>query len=66
MLTFDFANEAPGTAVINYGYTYDKLLSSSTSASGAVAGEKTYYFDDVEFGGGGEPMTQRYIRCKYE
>ena len=57
-LTFDFANEAPGTAEINYGYNYDKAsIFFNFGVTGAIAGEKTYYFDDVMFGEGGEPMT---------
>lgn len=55
-LVFDFANEAPGTAEINYGYIYDKAsIFFNFGVTGAVAGEKTYYFDDVVFGDGGEP-----------
>jgi 1,4-alpha-glucan branching enzyme len=57
VLTFDFANEAPGTAEINYGYFYDKAsIFFNFGVTGAVAGEKTYYFDDVEFGADGDPV----------
>ncbi len=57
-LVFDFANEAPGTAEINLVYNYDKAsIFFNFGVTGAVAGEKTYYFDDVMFGAGGGPVT---------
>jgi gas vesicle protein len=47
-ITFDFANQAPGTAAINFSYTYKKLsVFFNFGTTGGVAGEKTYYFDDV-------------------
>lgn len=50
-LTFDFANQANGTAAINYTYTYDKpTVFFNFGTTGAVAGEKTYYFDDLAMG----------------
>jgi hypothetical protein len=56
-LTFDFANEAPGTAPLNPAYTYDMLsVFFNFDTDGATAGEKTYYWDTIEFlgtGGGG-------------
>jgi hypothetical protein len=53
-LTFDFANEAAGTAELNLDYSYDKAsIFFNFGVTGAVAGEKTYYFDDVMFGEGG-------------
>lgn len=56
VLDFDFANQASGTAAINYTYTY-KMLSIffNFGTSGQTAGEKTYYFDDVKFGSGITP-----------
>lgn len=49
-LTFDFSNEAPGTAALNLSYTFDKAsIFFNFGVTGAVAGEKTYYFDDIEF-----------------
>ena len=56
-LEFDFNNEAPGTAPINLTYTYDKAsIFFNFGTDGMTAGEKTYYWDDVEFlGGGGGP-----------
>jgi 1,4-alpha-glucan branching enzyme len=51
-LTFDFSNEGAGTAELNLGYTFDYVsIFFNYGTSGADAGEKTYYFDDVMFGG---------------
>jgi hypothetical protein len=54
-LTFDFANEAPGTAALSFGlsngWTYNMAsIFFNFDVDGATAGEKTYYFDDVTFG----------------
>jgi hypothetical protein len=50
-LEFNFANQATGTAAINLAYTYKKLsVFFNFGTTGAIAGEKTYYFDDVTFG----------------
>lgn len=48
-LSFDFSNQAPGTAAINYSYTFNKMsifYDFGTSGSG-----KTYYVDYVEYDG---------------
>jgi hypothetical protein len=51
-LVFDFSNESAGTAPLNLGYSYDKAtIFFNFGVNGATAGEKTYYFDDVVFGG---------------
>ena len=51
-LVFDFANEGAGTAALNLGYTFDKAsIFFNYGVNGATAGEQTYYFDDLEFGG---------------
>ncbi len=51
-LTFDFANQAPGTAPINLTYNYRKASAFfNFGTTGAQAGAKTYYWDDVQFGG---------------
>ena len=55
ILEFDFANEAPGTAELSVGlangWTYNMAsIFFNFGTEGAVAGEKTYYFDDVYFG----------------
>jgi len=52
-LTFNFANQATGTAAINYGYTYRMLsIFFNFGVTGATAGTKTYLWDNVEFGTG--------------
>ena len=49
---FDFANPAAGTAALNLAYTYNKIsIFFNFGVTGATAGAKTYYFDDVAFGG---------------
>ncbi len=51
-LEFDFANQANGTAAINFANIYQKLsVFFNFGVDGATAGTKIYYFDDVEFGG---------------
>lgn len=53
-LTFDFSNEAPGTAAINFASNYNKAsIFFNFGVDGATAGEKTYYFDDIQMGEGG-------------
>lgn len=52
-LTFDFMNEATGTAPINFGYSYNKAsIFFNFGTPGSVAGEQTYYWDNMDFGGG--------------
>ncbi len=51
-LEFNFANQANGTAAINFANVYQKLsVFFNFGIDGATAGTKIYYFDDVEFGG---------------
>ncbi|MFM9051949.1 MAG: hypothetical protein ACKOKF_06490, partial [Bacteroidota bacterium] len=50
ILTFDFSNQATGTAPINYSYNFRKLSAFfNFGVDGATAGPKTYYCDDVQF-----------------
>ncbi len=51
VLTFDFAQPAPGTAALNLGARYDKLsVFPNFGVTGAEAGAaKTYYVDDITF-----------------
>jgi hypothetical protein len=50
-LEFNFANQASGTAVLNLAYSFNKAsIFFNFGTTGVVAGEKTYYFDDVKFG----------------
>ena len=49
-LTFDFSNEATGTATINFGYNYNKAsIFFNFDVTGASAGEQTYLWDDMYF-----------------
>jgi len=51
-LTFDFANPASGTPALDFSYTYNKIsIYFNYGTSGATAGAKTYFFDDVAFVG---------------
>ena len=53
-LEFDFANQADGTAALSLNNTYDKVsIFFNFGTDGATAGEKTYYWDDIIFIGGG-------------
>ncbi|MCH9693547.1 MAG: hypothetical protein K0U72_03480 [Gammaproteobacteria bacterium] len=53
-LTFDFANEAAGTTAFDSAATYNKVsIFFNFGTDGATAGEKTYYFDDVDVVAGG-------------
>ncbi len=68
-LTFDFSNQAQGTAAINYASTYDKLsIFPNFNVAGSTAGAKTYYVDDVFFsaGGGGNPPSTSMITFKVD
>ena len=50
-LVFDFANQADGTAALNPDYTFDLAsIFFNFGTTGADAGEKIYYWDDVMFG----------------
>lgn len=50
-LVFDFSNEAPGTAPLNLANSYNKAsIFFNFGTTGAQAGEKTYYWDDMYFG----------------
>ncbi len=50
-LEFNFANQAAGTAALDITKNFDKAsIFFNFGVTGATAGEKTYYFDDVKFG----------------
>jgi hypothetical protein len=57
-LTFDFAAPVAGTPGLNLDVTYNRLIIFfNFGVAGATAGAQTYYFDHVEFiGGGGLPV----------
>jgi hypothetical protein len=50
-LTFDFTNEAPGTAALNTGYTFNRVsIFFNFGVDGATVGSaKTYYMDNIKF-----------------
>jgi hypothetical protein len=53
-LTFDFSVQAAGTAALDLANTYDKVsIFFNFGTDGDTAGDKTYLWDDVAFGGGG-------------
>ncbi len=50
-MEFDFNNQASGTAAFNSAYIYKKAsIFFNFGTDGATAGEKTYYFDNVNYG----------------
>ncbi len=50
-LVFDFGNPASGTAPLNLANNYNKAsIFFNFGVTGATAGERTYYFDDLKFG----------------
>jgi hypothetical protein len=53
-LVFDFTvATTPPTAAINYTFNYNKAsIFFNFGTTGAVAGEQTYYWDDMKFGDG--------------
>jgi hypothetical protein len=58
-LTFDFNNQAAGTAALNPSYTFDKLsIFFNFGTDGDTAGEKIYYWDDVTFVTGTSATTE--------
>ncbi|MCF8367102.1 MAG: T9SS type A sorting domain-containing protein [Bacteroidales bacterium] len=70
VITFDFANEAPGTEPIHFDWYFNKAsIFFNFGITGAIAGEKTYYWDDVEFGGGGvepKPYLANNVQDNFE
>lgn len=48
LLTFDFSNEATGTAALNLDYNYDLAsIFFNFGVDGATAGELTFYWDEL-------------------
>lgn len=53
-LTFNFANQATGTAALNLAYTFNKAsVFPNFGKTGGDGGGGTFYFDDLAFGGDG-------------
>ncbi|MEO0742471.1 MAG: T9SS type A sorting domain-containing protein [Bacteroidota bacterium] len=52
-LVFDFANQVPGTAPVNFGFAYTKgsIFFNFQCPSEVPVAAETYYWDDVSFGG---------------
>ena len=67
-LIFDFASQAPGTAALNVASTYDRVsIFFNFGVTGATAGEKTYYFDNLAFiGGGGIVVAGAFASLNFE
>lgn len=57
-LTFDFAQQASGTAPLNLAYTYNKLsIFFDFGTAGSATNSRPYYADDIAFIGGGGSGT---------
>ncbi len=55
-ITFDFTNEAPGTAAFNPASVYQKVvIFFNFGTDGNTAGDKTYLWEDIALGGSGGP-----------
>ncbi len=66
-LTFDFANEQTGTAALNLSYTFDKAtIFFNWAQTGAQAGAKTYYFDDIQMGESVGGLTQMNLPVTFD
>ena len=68
-LVFDFTvPTVPATAPINYAFNYNKAsIFFNFGVTGAAAGEKTYYFDDVAFGlPPTPPLTQMNLPVTFD
>ncbi|WP_405226151.1 carbohydrate binding domain-containing protein [Lentisalinibacter sediminis] len=67
-LVFDFANQVTGTAAFDPAATYNKIsIFFNFGTDGATAGEKTYYFDDIDVGsGGGAPGGELLTNGDFE
>jgi exo-beta-1,3-glucanase (GH17 family) len=53
-LTFDFADQVGGTPALNPAFTYNRvIIFFNFGVLGSAAGAQTFYFDDVDFIGGG-------------
>lgn len=65
-LSFDFGNT--GGAALDLGVTYDKvIIFFNFGVDGATAGAQTFYFDDIDFvGGGGLPPVTTFMDIDFE
>ena len=69
-LVFDFSNQAEETAALDLTQTYDMAsIFFNFGTSGADAGEKTYYWDDVTFlsaASQGKPLSDADVQDNFE
>ena len=69
-LVFDFSNEAAGTAALDLANTYNMAsIFFNFGTTGADAGEKTYYWDDVTFlsnASQGKPLEATDVQDNFE
>lgn len=68
-LTFDFSNEVPGTAELNFANSYNKAsIFFNFGVTGSEAGEQTYYWDNMAFEGGSEekPYEAKDVQENFE
>ena len=63
-LVFDFANQASGTAAINYSYTYDKASVFFDFLKPAIG--KVFYWDDVKMAATPPPSTVLSLPLDFE
>ncbi|MBI1183241.1 T9SS type A sorting domain-containing protein [bacterium] len=66
-LVFDFSKQATGTAAIDYSYKYNMLsIFYNFGTDGNTAGDKTYYCDNIKFGGSGSSSGTANITFKVD
>ena len=66
-LIFNFSNQASGTAAINFANTYNKAsIFFNFGTTGAIAGEKIYFWDDMEFVAGPPPPVGLNLPVNFE
>jgi Ig-like domain CHU_C associated/Secretion system C-terminal sorting domain len=66
-LEFNFANQSAGTAAFNLATSYNKVsIFFNFGVTGATAGERIYYFDDVKFGPAATPSTLPILPLTFE
>jgi len=64
-LSFDFSNQATGTAALNLSNTYDKM-SIFYNFNAVPTATETYYCDNVVFGAGGPPAGTHNVTFRVD